>query len=199
MLGDEGALVAGLAAGMTMPHIATAAGMSISSVQRRRRDPRIKSLVRELRDENREETLGRLASMRTTALVRLAALMEDPDPTVALRAIRLVLGSSASFETVQDLAGRVSELEKAAQLADDAEWGFEAADDDDDVEPGTDVAVAGQLLDARSGTQVDQPAPEFPTPELEENIGGNNAAGSSSSTRSARRASASQATEAGAL
>ncbi len=112
--GSTSVLVAAAVAGRSLAEIAGVAGVSVSTVQRRLRDPSIVDEVRRARSIQRDETLGCFVAARAAALVRLATLVEDGDPAVALRAITILMATSMKFELVHDLNQRVGQLESAA-------------------------------------------------------------------------------------
>ena len=64
MTGDLEELVAGAVAGQSLTQIAAAAGMSVSTVQRRLKEPEVAALVNEARAQHRQEALGRLSGLR---------------------------------------------------------------------------------------------------------------------------------------
>lgn len=142
MSGDEDAMLVALVDGRPQHEVAKVAKMSVSTVQRRRRDPEIRRQVAELRGQRREEALGQLAEMRSVALARLRALVDEPDPTVALRAVREVLNGSARFETLHDIDVRLAALEEATAQA-----------------TGTGAACLEQVGDADAGGASSVPPP----------------------------------------
>lgn len=116
--GNEAALIAAVVAGKTLPQIAEAAGVAVSTVQRRLHEPEIEKLIAEARTRQRDEALGQAASLRGPALARLAELVESPNETVALRAIRLTLTTTMRLEEIHDLDQRLRALEAADDHAD---------------------------------------------------------------------------------
>ncbi len=93
MKGDETALIAGAVAGWSYSEVAAAAGVSVSTVQRRLRDPKIVAAVQEERTQQRRQTVGRLNDRVPVAIERLGKLLADEDPKIALRAIGMILGN----------------------------------------------------------------------------------------------------------
>ena len=110
--GDEAALIAGAVAGWPLERIASAAGVSVSTVQRALREREIAAAVREGRAEQCREVVGRLNQQMLEAVDRLADLSRHEDPNVALRAITLILGNAHKFAVVEALE-RLAVLEAA--------------------------------------------------------------------------------------
>jgi hypothetical protein len=109
--GDLEALVAAAVLGKPLTEIASLAGVSVSTVQRRLREPEVVAAITEARGRHRAEALGRMTDLRGQALERLEGLLGDDDPSVALRAVSLVLTTSTRFERDYELAERVTALE----------------------------------------------------------------------------------------
>ena len=108
---NEAEMVAAVVAGGTLGEVAAAAGTSVSTVQRRLKEPEIIAQVHEARSQHRQEALGRLTSLRSRALERLQDLLEDDDTSLVLRAATLVLSTATKFDLVADLDERVAALE----------------------------------------------------------------------------------------
>ena len=113
MTGNVSELVAAAVSGHTLTQIAAAAGVSVSTAQRRLKDPDVLALVSDARAQGRAETLGRLTQLRTTGLDRLADLLDSDDPTVVLRALTLIMNVSTKLDLVVDLDQRLTALEAA--------------------------------------------------------------------------------------
>ena len=109
--GDLGALVAAAVLGKPLAEMAALAGVSVSTVQRRLKEPEVVAAIVEARGQHRTEALGRMTALRTDAVDRLTQLIDDDDPSVALRAVALVLTTSSKFERDYELADRVAALE----------------------------------------------------------------------------------------
>jgi AcrR family transcriptional regulator len=126
-VGDSSILIAEAVAGRSLSEIATAAGVSISTVQRRLRDPAIVTAIRETRAQHRQERVGQLNILGVDAIRKLAQLIQHEEATVSLRAIALVLGNSIKLEGVVDVEERLSALESAADHEREAESAAEHA------------------------------------------------------------------------
>jgi AcrR family transcriptional regulator len=87
LAGDEAALVAAAVRGATLAEIAEEAGVSVSTVQRRLRDPEVVGAIAEGRAHKQREALGRLNEDLNTAVARLRELVTHEDPRIALNAI----------------------------------------------------------------------------------------------------------------
>ncbi len=110
--GDEAALVAAAAAGRTLAQVAAAAGVSMSTVQRRLRDPEVARAVAVARSELRRQAVARLVDLRASALNRVEAILELADPALALRAATLILNTSLKVEAAYDFHDRLAALEE---------------------------------------------------------------------------------------
>jgi hypothetical protein len=110
-LGDTERLIAAAIVGKPLHDLARAAGISVSSAQRRLRERDALAATAEVRSQQRVEATGRLAALRNAALDLLALLVEDTDPSIALRAVTTVLGSSARFDQLNDFDLRLAALE----------------------------------------------------------------------------------------
>ena len=109
--GDVEALVAAAVLGKPLAEIASLAGISVSTVQRRLKEPEVIAAINEARGRHRAEALGRMTDLRTQALDRLQELLGDEDSAIVLRAVTLVLTTSTRFERDYELADRVAALE----------------------------------------------------------------------------------------
>ena len=127
--GDREALIAAAVAGRPYAEIAALANVSISTVQRRLRDPGVLAEIREERHRQRHESLGRFTQLRSTCMERLALLIDDPDGALALRAIGLVLTASNRLETVHDVDQRLLALEEPIREDVDVNPDSEVVDD----------------------------------------------------------------------
>lgn len=111
--GDEAALVAGAVAGRSLAEIAAAAGISISTCQRRLRDPDILVEVAGGRAQQRREAVGQLNNDALLAIRTLRELATHEDPAVALRAAGTILATLHRFTRVLDPSD--SDLEGSRQ------------------------------------------------------------------------------------
>jgi hypothetical protein len=111
MTGDLGELVAAAVAGQSLGRIAAAAGMSVSTVQRRLAEPEVVALVNEARAQRRQEALGQLSGLRASALERLAGLLDSDDPSIVLRTAALVISTSTALDKLVDHDQRLAALE----------------------------------------------------------------------------------------
>ncbi len=109
--GDVTALVAAAVAGQSLAAMAGAAGVSVSTVQRRLREPEIADAIRDARAQQRMERLGQLNELGARAVERLGQLLDAEQPVVALRAISLVLTTVIKLDPVVDLEERLTTLE----------------------------------------------------------------------------------------
>jgi AcrR family transcriptional regulator len=111
MQGDEAALIAGAVAGWSYAEIAAAAGVSISTVQRRLRDPEVLAAVQEGRRQQRRQAVGRVNERVPLAMQRLGELLLDEDPQIALKAIALLVGSASRLAAALEVEERLATLE----------------------------------------------------------------------------------------
>jgi len=93
-------LVAAIAAGESLTVAARAAGMSVSTVQRRLREPAVLAAVVDAQADLTREAVGQLREMRSRAMARTSEILEtDSNPNVVLRAAELVLRHAAAADT----------------------------------------------------------------------------------------------------
>jgi AcrR family transcriptional regulator len=111
--GDSNQIVTGALAGRSLDQMATAAGVSRSTIQRRLKDPAMREAIREERARLRVESFARLRELDQPAVRRLRALVDDEDPGVALRAIALFFTTLGKLDGVVDLEDRLLALEAA--------------------------------------------------------------------------------------
>ena len=140
--GDLEALVAATVLGKPLTEIASLAGVSVSTVQRRLKEPEVVAAITEAQGLHRAEALGRMTDLRRQALERLEGLLDDEDASVALRAATLVLTTSIRFERDYELAERVAALESPPDPTPSDREGADQAPAD---EVATDVARAASL------------------------------------------------------
>jgi len=114
-VGNEAALVAAAVAGRSLEEMARAAGISVSTVQRRLKQPDVVAAVREAIAQSRQERLGQLGVLALEAIRRVGALVNSDDESVALRASHLVLSNVQRLDAVADLEERLAALEVAAE------------------------------------------------------------------------------------
>ncbi len=155
--GNRGVLVAAVVAGRPLHEVAALADLSVSSVQRRLKDPEVIAEVKQERSRQRQETLAQFSQLRTACVKRLGELVNDADPSIALRAIPLILTTSGRLDLAFDVEQRLAALEEEFddEDIDDAEDGLEpwegAAEDvaagDSAVEPGNGAAGEGAAED----------------------------------------------------
>ena len=124
--GDEAALVAAAAAGRPLAQVAAAAGVSVSTAQRRLRDPEVARAVAVARAAMRRQAVARMVDLRTSALDRVEVILDFAEPALALRAATLILNTSLKVEAAYDFHDRLAALEDALDDDDD--------DDDDDLD-----------------------------------------------------------------
>ena len=103
--GDEAALIAAAVAGKWFEDIAHIADVSVSTVQRRLRDPpEIAAAIREGRADHQRQAVGRLNEDLNYAIERLRDLIDHRDPSIALRAIDKLIAHAHHFNQALDTA-----------------------------------------------------------------------------------------------
>jgi transposase len=110
--GDEAAMIAAAVAGKSFGEIAAAGGVSVSTAQRRLKNPEVAGLVQEGRTEQRRQLIGRLNELAQLSMERLEELVTQEEPGVAVRAISLVLSSSQQLARVVELDERIRLIEQ---------------------------------------------------------------------------------------
>lgn len=112
MSGDIGALIATAAAGRPLQEIAEAAGVSVSTVQRRLKDPAVQAEIRQLQAQQRRAAHARLVGLREAALNRVERLIDEAwDDGTKLRAAALVLRLAERSDEILALDERLSTVE----------------------------------------------------------------------------------------
>ncbi len=107
-----GCSAAAVVAGRPLHEVAALAGLSVSSVQRRLKDPEAIAEVKQERSRQRQETLAQFNQLRTACVKRLGLLVNDSDPSIALRAIPLILTTSGRLDLAFDVEQRLAALEE---------------------------------------------------------------------------------------
>lgn len=106
-------LIAALAGGKTNEQAATASGVSVRTVRRRKKEPEFMRRVRQARAEMVAAASGKLADHMTAATDTLVTLLTDPDSGVKLRAATKIVELGLRATEVVDLEQRLAELERA--------------------------------------------------------------------------------------
>ncbi len=109
--GDEPGLIAAAVAGRSLVEIAAAGDVSLSTAQRRLRDPEIVAAIHDGRSQQRREAVGKLNTELQSAIDRAGELVGHEDPNVALRAVGLVLGNAHKFTLAIEFDERLGLLE----------------------------------------------------------------------------------------
>lgn len=125
--GNVPQLVVAIAEGRSIASAAASAGMSLSTAQRRMREPEVLDAIQEARVDLTRQALGRVRGLRDVALDRLVELLSgDLDPALTLRAVGLVLRHATAADTA-GLHERVLQLERllSAELTTVLELGDE--------------------------------------------------------------------------
>jgi len=119
MKGNLAALVAAVAAGRPLIESASAGGVSVSTAQRRLRNPAVMALVHEARVELTRQSMGRSWELRDVALDCLADLLAgQQDPAVKLRIVEVALRNAAAADSAA-LHERVLEIRRRLDLRDE--------------------------------------------------------------------------------
>src|SRR5262249_48977538 len=113
--GKNFALAQALALGASTSDAAQQVGISDRTVRRKLARPAFRKLVAELRCQLFAASLGRMAENLSRASDSLAALLDESDPAVRLRAARAILSLSMRLRDSVDVSDRLNELE--AELA----------------------------------------------------------------------------------
>lgn len=120
--GDLPTLIAHVAVGQSLSAAARAAGMSVSTAQRRLRDPVVQAAIAESQADLVRQVLGRFRDLRNQALDRLSEyLAGGSEPGVVLRAAELVLRHATAadmawvYERVAQQQAVVAEVQSAME------------------------------------------------------------------------------------
>ena len=114
--GDLAGLVVAAAAGRPIAEIADAAGTSVSTAQRRLRDPQVRQAVSDMRVAALERTADRLSELCGRALDKLREWLEDESATIRLRTAELILNAAMRYHAA-DQEQRVLAIEAAIHQA----------------------------------------------------------------------------------
>ena len=100
-VGKLSELVGAVVSGASMEDAAKAAGMSISTAQRRLRDPEVTDQIAQARRDLTMEAVGRIRSLRRTALALLEEIVNDDDTprSTSLKAIELILRHATAADS----------------------------------------------------------------------------------------------------
>lgn len=113
--GDDEVLVRNRAAGLTISQAADAAGLSERQARRRLHEPDLAARVVGLRTDRRAENLALLERLAPKAVERLDELLDSPNPSVQLGAVRTVLIVGAQLYERVEIDARVRSLEEMAR------------------------------------------------------------------------------------
>jgi len=108
---DVAQLVTSAASGASVPQIADATGLSVSTVTRKLRQPEIEALVRDAALRRVDAWIDGEAGLMAAAVTRLRKLVQEEEPRYALRAIELVLKTSSEYQAQRQLDARLAVLE----------------------------------------------------------------------------------------
>jgi hypothetical protein len=108
----EPALVAGLAAGMTIKDAAAAAGIGERTAHRRLEDAAFRRTVAEARGKLVDGALGQLADAGTAAVATLRALLAAEGESVRLGSARAILELGSRLRESVELEARIADLER---------------------------------------------------------------------------------------
>jgi hypothetical protein len=112
-------LAMAVANGATNEDAAHLSGLSLSTVKRRKADPDFQRFVSDIWADLLKQTLGRLTGSMTKAIDALIALLDDPSPTVRMRAVRLLMTLGIKLQDAIDLNERVRKLENDGRTPED--------------------------------------------------------------------------------
>jgi hypothetical protein len=107
----DSALIAGLAAGLTIEDAAKAAHIGESTAYRRLKDEAFRQQVREVRAEVLARSVGRLSAATVAAVETLQQLLRAEGDQVKLGAARAILDQVIRLREHTDLEERIAELE----------------------------------------------------------------------------------------
>ena len=104
-------MIAAIASGRSLAETAKTSRMSVSTVQRRLREPEIQAQIDQSRVDLTRQALGRVRGLRDLALDRVAEILsQDESPGLTLRAAELILRHAAAADTAW-LHDKVLQLE----------------------------------------------------------------------------------------
>ena len=106
-------LLDALAAGLGPTAAAKAAGVSVSTVKRRLRDPRVLDAVEARRSDLLTATAAQLVAAGTAAVVTLTRVMRDEQapPAARVAAAKAALSAGLTYRAAADTEARLAALE----------------------------------------------------------------------------------------
>lgn len=124
--GNLGVLIAHVAVGQPLATSARAAGMSLSTAQRRLREPATQAAIAEAYADHSRQTAGRFRDLRSQAMDRLGEILAgEHEPQVVLRAIEVALRHSAASDNawvVEMLVAQSTALSEIKDRVGESEW-----------------------------------------------------------------------------
>jgi hypothetical protein len=105
-------VIAHLVAGASAGEAASAAGISLRTVQRRQKDPNFQAARHELERRILDQVVCRMSGLCLKAIMRLEELLDSDSETVALRAVQIVLDRAPRLRADQELETRIAALEE---------------------------------------------------------------------------------------
>jgi hypothetical protein len=108
---DSSTLIEAVLAGCTLTETAQLTGQSLSTVQRRLRNPDVIAEIQDARAHRHREFVGRINRGVLPAVDQLIEHVHSADPAISLRAIDLMLRNSARWAMVVDVEDRLAAIE----------------------------------------------------------------------------------------
>lgn len=109
---DKAALVVSAVLDRPLVEIAEASGVSISTVQRKLKDPEIVALVHQTIELRICEMMNAVGAAVPAAIAQIVALLEDDNSSIRLRAARTVLDTFVHLAPTHALAVEVAALKQ---------------------------------------------------------------------------------------
>lgn len=104
-----------IASGRTVRDAAPRAGVGESTAYHWYAQPEFRAEIDELRQQCADAALGKVTALLTAASDRLAVLVNDPNSSVSMGAVRTVFDVRSKLRADAGLAQKVEELEKIVQ------------------------------------------------------------------------------------
>lgn len=107
-------LILAMAEGLSIADAAERAGVSERTAHRRLAEPDVQARLEKLRDEMFSRATRHLSGLSLRAARKLGELIDEPDRTVALRAIKVILETGCRLREMVSIEERIAALEAAA-------------------------------------------------------------------------------------
>lgn len=100
----------------TLSEGARAARIAKMTLMRWMRDPAFKAELEHIRRNMADLAFNELEGLTLKSVIRLEQLLDDPDPKVRLRALKVTLSTSLSVKEQKEIRSRIEVIENAQRM-----------------------------------------------------------------------------------